>query len=128
MIHPAIYVGQTALKGNGMFAIEALEANTVIEESPVIVMSAEERLLLDKTLLHDYIFEWEPNGQKLCCMAQGYISVYNHSKTANCEYFMDYDKETMMVKTVRAVAANEELLVNYNGDWDNKEDVWFKEQ
>lgn len=58
-------------------------------------------------------------------MAQGYISVYNHSTSANCEYFMDYEKETIMVKTMRDIAALEELTVNYNGDWDNDKPVWF---
>ena len=37
---------------------KGIAANTVIEMSPVIVMSSDERKLLDKTLLHDYIFEW----------------------------------------------------------------------
>ncbi len=88
-------------------------------------MSAEDRLLLDKTLLHDYIFEWKPDGQNLCCMAQGYISVYNHSYTSNCEYFMDYEEGTISIKTVREINEGEELTINYNGNWDDATPVWF---
>lgn len=110
-----------------MFTRNPIHEGVTIEVSPVIVMSNKERKLLDQTLLHDYIFEWEPNGQKLCCMAQGYISVYNHSDHSNCEHFMDYEQKTMSIKTIRDIAADEELTINYNGVWDNKEDVWFKE-
>ncbi|MCB9045993.1 MAG: SET domain-containing protein-lysine N-methyltransferase [Chitinophagales bacterium] len=120
-----IFVQHTEDKGNGVFTNIPLAAGTTIEVSPVIVMTADERKLLDQTLLHDYIFEWKPDGKNLCCMAQGYISVYNHSTASNCEYFMDYSAETMMVKTISDVAAGEELTVNYNGDWDNEKPVWF---
>jgi uncharacterized protein len=81
--------------------------------------------LLDKTKLHDYIFEWLPEGQPMCCMAQGYVSLYNHSYSSNAEYFMDYDERTMQITTVRDIAAGEEITINYNGDWNNTEVVWF---
>lgn len=58
-------------------------------------------------------------------MAQGYISVYNHAQQSNCEHFMDYEQQTMSIKTIRDIEADEELTINYNGDWDNEEPVWF---
>ncbi len=125
MILHSLYIDNTDNKGNGVFTLDAIEADTVIEVSPVIIMSAEERILLDKTLLHDYIFEWKPAETNQCCMAQGYISVYNHSYTSNCEYFMNYEEKIIIIRTVRAVAAGEELTINYNGDWDNATPVWF---
>ncbi|MBS1779756.1 MAG: SET domain-containing protein-lysine N-methyltransferase [Bacteroidetes bacterium] len=125
MISCALYIDHIAGKGRGIFAGENIPMGTIVETSPVIVMTAEERLLLDKTLLHDYIFEWKPDGQALCCMAQGYISVYNHSYTSNCEYFMDYENETITIKTVREIELGEELTINYNGDWDDATPVWF---
>lgn len=121
----SIYVQDVDGKGRGVFCKTDIAQGTTIEVSPVIVMSHEERLLLDKTLLHDYIFEWEPEGQTLCCMAQGYISIYNHSDDANCEYFMHYKDEMMEIKTVKDVPAGTELCVNYNGNFDNKKPVWF---
>jgi SET domain-containing protein len=125
MISSAIYIGDTNNKGRGVFTKEFIPADTVIETSPVIVMTAEERLLIDKTRLHDYIFEWEPGGEKMCCMAQGYISVYNHSYNSNCEYFMNYDERNIFIKTVRDIEPGEELTINYNGDWDDPKPVWF---
>jgi SET domain-containing protein len=112
------------MKGRGVFTQERILPNTLIEESPVIVMSAEDRQLLDKTLLHDYIFEWGIDKNK-CCMALGYVPMYNHSYTSNCEYFMDFEKETIQIKTVREIQKGEELTINYNGDWNDEKRVWF---
>jgi len=126
-IHEGIHIQHTNEKGNGVYTSVALPKSTIVEISPVIVMTADERILLDQTLLHDYIFEWGADGEELmCCMAQGYISVYNHSPASNCEYFMDYDAKTIMVKTMRDVLAGDELTVNYNGDWNNDKPVWFE--
>ena len=89
-------------------------------------MNAAARGRLDQTLLHDYIFEWQPGGQQLCCIALGYLSLYNHSYRSNCEYFMDYDTQTMSIRTVSAIAEGEELTINYNGDWNDQSPVWFE--
>ena len=103
-----------------------MDKDEVIEVAPVIVMSAEDRRLLDKTLLHDYIFEWQPEGADMCCMALGWVPLYNHSYASNCEYFMDYDDNTIAIKTVREIKAGEELTIKYNGDWNDETKVWFE--
>jgi SET domain-containing protein len=124
MILPYLYIDESSGKGKGIFTKDTLPANTIVEISPVIVMSAEERKLLDQTLLHDYIFEWGPNNDQ-CCMALGYIAVYNHSCQSNCEYEMDFSGKTIKIKTVRDISAGEELFINYNGDWNSAKPVWF---
>jgi uncharacterized protein len=101
-----------------------IKKNTIIEIAPVIVLSKQDRLLIDQTLLHDYIFEWG-DTQNQCCMALGYVPMYNHSYRSNCEYEMNYKLQIITVKTVRAIKAGEELFINYNGDWNNKKPVWF---
>ena len=58
-------------------------------------------------------------------MALGLIPIYNHSYGSNCEYFMDYDNDTIFMKTVRLIKPGEELVINYNGDWNDKTKVWF---
>ena len=124
MIRKYLNIKPTINKGRGVFASEKIAAGTVIEESPVIVMSAEDRKLLDKTLLHDYIFEWGANRDK-CCMALGFVPMYNHSYQSNCEYFMDFEDESIQVKTVKEIAVGEELTINYNGDWNDEKKIWF---
>lgn len=124
MIDPSLYIDETNEKGRGVFTKKPIPANTVVEISPVIVMSADERKLLDQTLLHDYIFEWGPNGDQ-CCMALGYISIYNHAYQSNCEYEMDFGNASVRIRTVRMIEAGEELFINYNGDWNNSKKIWF---
>ncbi len=126
MIHESVYMGVVEGKGRGMFTDEPLPEGLIIETAPVIVMPAEDRKLLDQTLLHDYIFEWQPEGQDQCCMALGNVPVYNHSYKSNCEYFMNYEDQTISVITIRTIEAGEELTINYNGDWNDERPVWFE--
>ena len=124
MLKPELYTDITSSKGRGVFTKKAIVANTVIEISPVIVMSKEDRIHLDKTLLHDYIFEWGKLKDK-CCMALGLVPMYNHSYKSNCEYFMDFEEDSIMIKTVRDIKKGEELTINYNGDFNDPAKVWF---
>lgn len=124
MIMPCLLVKNTSDKGRGVFTNKKILEGTIIEISPVIVMQPKDRIHLDKTLLHDYIFEWGTKKDQ-CCMALGLIPIYNHSYQSNCEYFMDFDAENIFVKTVKDIEKGEELTINYNGDWDDKKKVWF---
>ena len=124
MILPCLYIKNTLHKGRGVFTDANIAANIIIEIATVIVMPKTDRVHLDKTLLHDYIFEWG-EAKDQCCMALGNIPIYNHSYQSNCEYFMDYDEQTIMLKTVTDINADEEITINYNGDWDDKKQIWF---
>ena len=125
MIKNYLFINRTESKGKGVFTNENIATDKIIEESPVIVMSAEDRVNLDKTLLHDYIFAWGEKKEK-CCVALGFVSMYNHSYHSNCEYFMDFEEETIQIKTVKNIKAGEELTINYNGDWNDKKKIWFE--
>ena len=120
-----LYIDETEHKGRGVFTKRKLKAGVIVETAPVIVMSADDRKLIDQTLLHDYIFEWQPEGADMCCMALGWVPLFNHSYAANCEYFMNYKKQVMYIETVRDIPAGEELTINYNGNWNEQEKVWF---
>ena len=124
MLQSYLYLDKTAHAGRGVFTNEDIAAGTVIEISQVIIMHKDDRMHLDKTLLHDYIFEWGHNKDK-CCMALGYIPMYNHSYKSNCDYIMDYDDEVIFIQTVNAIKSGEELTINYNGDWNDETKIWF---
>lgn len=124
MVLPSLFIAPTPTMGRGVYTSEDLDAGLLIEIAPVVVLPAPDRKLIDQTVLHDYIFEWSPEtGQ--CCMALGYVPIYNHSYESNCEYEMDREENLIYIRTVRNVKANEELFINYNGDWNNAEPVWF---
>lgn len=124
MILPILTIAPSASRGRGVFTTAPIEAGTTIEISPVLVLSEADRIHVEKTLLYDYIFEWGEEGKK-CCVAMGYLSMYNHSYDANCDYLMDYEAERIGITTVRYVEAGEELFINYNADPSDKKAVWF---
>ena len=124
MIKPYLYIDNIDTKGRAMFTSQRIAANILIESSPVLIMNKSDREFLDKTLLHDYIFEWGARKDK-CCVALGYLSLYNHSYKSNCEYFMNFEAEIIEIKTVRIIEKGEELTINYNGDWNSRKKVWF---
>jgi SET domain-containing protein len=124
MLYSSLFIGPTVKMGRGVFTSETIESGVIIETAPVLVMSRDDRRLLDQTLLHDYIFEWGAKKDQ-CCMALGYVPVYNHSYRSNCEYEMDFENESISIRTVRFINAGEELYINYNGEWNNSKPVWF---
>lgn len=124
MILSSLFIAATENMGRGVFTSENIEAGTIVETAPVIVMSMEERKLLDQTMLHDYIFEWGGDKQQ-CCMALGYVPVYNHSYKSNCEYEMHFENGTISIKVVHFIKAGEELFINYNGKWNDNKSLWF---
>ncbi len=125
MIKNYLRVKKSRNRGRGVFTKEKIKAKIVVEQAPVIVISAKDRAHIEKTLLNNYIFAWGEKEDK-CCVALGSVSLYNHSYTSNCEYIMDFEKETIQVKTVREIKAGEELTINYNGDWNNAKELWFE--
>ena len=124
MILPILVVAPSDKRGRGVFASEKIPANTIIEISPVLVLTVKDRKLVEKTLLFDYIFEWGTHS-KQACIALGYLSLYNHAYNANCDYEMDYDTQLMTIKTVRTIKKGEELYINYNAVADDSTPIWF---
>ena len=124
MIQPYLTIVQTPAMGRGVFTTEDIVSGTIVEIAPVIVMPGKDRLLIDQTLLHDYIFEWGDNREQ-CCMALGFVPIYNHSYASNCEYEMDFEEQYITIKAVRDIKAGEELFINYNGDWNDTKPLWF---
>ncbi|MDE1191775.1 MAG: SET domain-containing protein [Arachidicoccus sp.] len=124
MILPSLTIAPAGQKGRGVFATKNIAKGTVIEISPVIVLSVKDRAIIEQSVLTNYIFEWG-NSKRKAILALGYISMYNHSYDANCEYEMDYDEDIMTITTVKPVKKGEELCINYNGVPDKKDEVWF---
>ena len=124
MVQPYLHILPSPERGRGVFTSSFIAEGTILEVAPVILMSADDRVLLDKTLLHDYIFEWDQSDGS-CCMALGYIPIYNHSYESNCEYEMNFEGQTIKIKAIKDILKGEELFINYNGSWNDDKSVWF---
>jgi len=124
MILPYLFVAPSTNKGRGVYTSKNIPANTIIEVSPVIVLTPKERKTIEDTKLFDYLFEWG-NANKQGALGLGYVSLYNHSYDANCDYDMDYESLLMTIRTVKPIHKGSELCINYNAVPDDKTMVWF---
>lgn len=125
MILPILTIASSAKRGRGVFTTAPIEKDTIIEIAPVIVLNNEERIKVEQTLLYDYIFEWGDDLNQ-AAVALGYVSIYNHSLSANCSYEMDFEYQTITIKTMSAIAKGEELFINYNGEGATEDPDWFE--
>ena len=115
------YVAESALGGRGVFAAEAMAAGEVVEVAPVIVFPAEERDLLEASSLRDHWYGWTDDGD--AAVAFGHASFYNHADDPTCEYEAHEVLDALVVRLRRAVAAGEELTIDYTGG--GVEELWF---
>ncbi len=120
-----VRLGISAGRGRGVFATQPIAAGELIERSPVLVSPASEWPALEKTVLYNYVFEWgeteEDSG-----IALGYAGLFNHSFAPNARYRRRTADLLIDVTAVRAIAAGEEITMNYNGDPDDRTPVWFE--
>ncbi|MBG9375034.1 SET domain-containing protein-lysine N-methyltransferase [Panacibacter sp. DH6] len=124
MIAPHLVIAPSEDRGRGVFTTKSIPADTVIEISPVIVLTSKERKDIEKTKLFHYVFEWG-DTRRQACVALGYVSMYNHSYDANCAYEMDFDNLIVSIRTVKKIKKGEELYINYNADPTDQTKVWF---
>ena len=126
MILPILTIAPSPRRGRGVFATERILMNTTIEIAPVIVLSKEERHIVEQTLLYDYIFEWGED-QKLAAVALGYVSIYNHAVYPNCMYDMNEEDQTISIITLKDIEIGDELFINYNAETEENSPVWFEQ-
>ena len=124
MILGSLYIKESPGKGRGIFTSELIEAGTLVEMAPVIVLPVKDSSLIDQTFLYNYYFLWG-DEQKNFAICLGYGSLYNHSYTPNCIYETYYEDEVIHFIAIRDIASDEELTINYNHDPDSTKPVWF---
>jgi uncharacterized protein len=115
-------VNRSPVHGAGVFASRAYAVDTVIERCPLLIVPPEQAPAISSSVLGDYVYEWE-GGYAL---ALGFGSLYNHAPVSNARYEMDYDAEEIHIVAERPIARGEEIFINYNGDPNNTDPVWFE--
>jgi uncharacterized protein len=110
--------------GRGIFATRTIQKGELIHEAPVIVCPDDEYKKLQKTVLRNYYFNWGENYDHVA-IALGYGSLFNHSYSPNAMFENNLKKETVDFFALKKIKTGEEILVNYNGDPNDKEPLWF---
>ena len=108
----------------GVFATQDISKGELIHEAPVIPFPNEEHVFIEKTLLADYVFEY---GDDHTALLLGYGMLFNHSYKPNATYLINYENLTVDFYAHTDIKAGEEVLINYNGEVDNEDPLWFNE-
>ena len=119
-----VYIAATANRGRGVFASRKIKQGELIEKAPVIVIPGSEWNTMDESILSNYVFDWGENDEH-ACVALGYVSIYNHSYTPNADLTECLDDQVIEVLALRDIESGEEIFINYNGEPDDRDKLWF---
>lgn len=109
----------------GVFATRDIQKGELIHEAPVIPYPNEEDEFIEKTILSDYVFEYGANHTAILL---GYGSLFNHSYKPNATYEINFNNHTFDFYAYTEIKAGDEILINYNGDVDCDDPLWFTEK
>lgn len=109
----------------GVFATQDIKKGEMIHQAPVIAYPNEQHEHIEKTLLEDYAFEY---GIHHSAILLGYGMLFNHSYTPNATYDINFDNHTFDFFAYTDITAGEEILINYNGEVDNEDPLWFNKE
>lgn len=109
----------------GVFATCDIAKGVLFHEAPVIPYPNEEHVHIEKTFLADYVFEY---GAHHTALLLGYGMLFNHSYTPNAFYELNFDNHTVDFYAYTDIKAGEELLINYNGEVDCDDPLWFDDK
>jgi SET domain-containing protein len=108
----------------GVFATRDVSKGELIHEAPVVPFPNEEYELIEKTTLSDYVFSYGANHSAILL---GYGSLFNHSYTPNAAYELNFETHIVTFYAYTDIKAGEEILINYNGDVDCDDPLWFNQ-
>lgn len=109
----------------GVFATRNIAKGELIHEAPVIPYPNEQHEFIEQTILSDYVFEY---GINHTAVLLGYGSLFNHSYQPNAVYDINFDQHTFDFYAYTDIEAGEEILINYNGEADCDDPLWFYEE
>jgi uncharacterized protein len=110
-------------KGRGMVAARRITAGEILERAPVLVLPPKEaRLIVDGcNVLSSYVFAWEDS----VAIALGHGSLYNHSYRPNVRHRRLLSEELLEFSALTDIEPGTELCINYRGETEEEEPVWF---
>ncbi|MEK5379980.1 SET domain-containing protein [Niallia sp. FSL W8-0635] len=106
----------------GVFATCDIKKGTLFHEAPVVPYPNDQHKYIERTVLEDYVYEYGINHS---AVVLGYGMLFNHSYEPNATYEINFDKHTFDYYAYKDIKAGEEILINYNGEVDDYEPLWF---
>ena len=112
-------------RGRGVFAIQPISRDELIESCPVIRFGPKYRAVLEATPLYDYLYSWSDDYREVA-IALGCGSLYNHSGEPNAAYYTNRNRNEIDFVATRSIAAGEEITISYLDSSDSAKKLWFK--
>ena len=122
---PGLYISISKLGGRGVFTAHEVNKGDIIEICPLLLIPPNQIEHIDKTIFYDYYYAW-PGEKESACVALGYGSLYNHASRPNADVIFDIDDKTIVIKALRKIRANHEILIDYQGGEKDESKLWFK--
>jgi uncharacterized protein len=102
---------------------QPIPAGTIIEAAPVIIVPAEQCPLLDRTILHDYYFQWDNFDRSgRGAVPLGLVALCNHSRRPNARVRRNLAQDTLDLVATAPIAAGDEVTIDYHCP------LWFEPQ
>jgi uncharacterized protein len=114
-----LYAARSRRHGRGVFTGRRFRPGEVLERCPILRVSARDRIRLEQTALRGYVYQ---RSRGAGAIALGLASLYNHSVAPNAECELVVEKETLVVRALRTIAAGEEITICYT----DESDLWFE--
>ena len=109
----------------GVFAKRDFKKGELLHEAPVISYPNDQHQYIEQTLLADYAFEYGINHSAILL---GYGMLFNHSYEPNATYEINFKNHTFDFFAYKDIKAGEEIFINYNGDEDDMDPLWFNQE
>ncbi len=119
-----LYIKDIKGKGRGVFSVNAIAKDEIIECCPMVIMPARDRELAVQSSLSDYLFTFIKEDQTMT-LVLGFGSIYNHATIPNATYQMDPDLRLMFYTALTDIPAGEEICINYANEPGESYEEWF---
>ena len=126
-MNPSLYIKNVKGKGRGVFSMNAIPNDTLIEVCPLIVLPGADYDLVTATLRINYVFFFNREKEELAIVL-GFGSLYNNSLLPNAIHLLDIEKKCMLFYAGRNIRAGEEICINYDGDLTANAPKWFNDR
>lgn len=120
-----LYIKEVKGKGRGVFSAVDINADELIEVCPLLMLKEEEYDLINGSFVMNYCFYYNREKNQVG-LAMGYGSLYNHKVPANARHQISREDKTVHIIAVSNIEANEEICINYSGEFDNDSKSWFE--
>jgi SET domain-containing protein len=117
-------IKKSPLHGQGIFAKKEFRSGRIIEISPIVLLSQQEKDLLRHTLLFAYYFVIDHPVHAIA-VGLGASSMFNHSYAANAEYSIAIEDQAITIRARKLIRKGEEITLNYNGHPEGSTPVYF---